>query len=78
MFPKTHDFQKTKAYVLTRGEITIMKSAGMPELVCALVAGSKYVCTVEPLQIESLWAKKRVSTGALRALDGPLVVETMI
>ena len=32
--------------------------------------------TVGPLIIESLWAKKRVSTGALRALDDPLVVQT--
>ena len=31
---------------------------------------------VGPLIIESLWAKKRVSAGALRALDDPLVVET--
>ena len=35
-------------------------------------------CTVEPLIIESLWAKKRVSTGALKALDDPLVVQMRI
>ena len=34
--------------------------------------------TVGPLIIESLWAKKRVSTGALEALDGPLVVQMNI
>ena len=34
--------------------------------------------TVGPLIIESLRAKKRVSTGALRALDDPLVVQTKI
>ena len=33
---------------------------------------------VGPLIIESLWAKKRVSTGALRALDDPVVVQTKI
>ena len=32
--------------------------------------------TVGPLIIESFWAKKRVSTGALEALDDPLVVQT--
>ena len=37
-----------------------------------------YLCTVGPLIIESLRAKKRVSTGALRALDDPLVVQTKI
>ena len=48
----------------------------------------KYVCgqfdpnsmlslfTVGPLIIESFQAKKRVSTGALGALDDPLVVQT--
>ena len=34
--------------------------------------------TVGPLIIESLWAKKRVSTGALRALDDQPVVQTKI
>ena len=34
--------------------------------------------TVGPLIIESLWAKKRVSTGALRALDNQPVVQTKI
>ena len=34
--------------------------------------------TVGPLIIESLWAKKRVSTGALGALDDSLVVQTKI
>ena len=34
--------------------------------------------TVGPLVIESLWAKKIVSTGALGALDDPLVVQTKI
>ena len=36
------------------------------------------IFTVGPLIIESLWAKKRVSTGALGALDNPLVVQTKI
>ena len=34
------------------------------------------IITVGPLIIESFWAKKRVSTGALEALDDPLVVQT--
>ena len=34
--------------------------------------------TVGPLIIESFQAKKRVSTGALRALDDPLAVQTKI
>ena len=34
--------------------------------------------TVGPLIIESLWAKKRVSTGALKARDDPVVVQTKI
>ena len=34
--------------------------------------------TVGPLIIESLWANKRVSTGALGALDDPLIVHTKI
>ena len=34
--------------------------------------------TVGPLIIESFWAEKRVSTGALGALDDPLVVKTKI
>ena len=34
--------------------------------------------TVGPLIIESLRAKERVSTRALRALDDPLVVQTKI
>ena len=34
--------------------------------------------TVGPLMIESFQAKKRVSTGALGALDDPLVVQTKI
>ena len=34
--------------------------------------------TVGPLIIESFQAKKRVSTGALGALDDPLVVQTKI
>ena len=34
--------------------------------------------TAEPLIIELLWAKKRVSTAALPALDDPLVVQTKI
>ena len=34
--------------------------------------------TVGPLIIESLWTKNRVSTGALGALDDPLVVQTKI
>ena len=41
-----------------------------------------YACTfpytVGPLIIESLWEEKRVSTGALRALDDPVVVQTKI
>ena len=37
-----------------------------------------YSDTVGPLIIESLWTKKRVSTGALGALDDPLVVQTKI
>ena len=37
-----------------------------------------HVSTVGPLIIESLWAKKRVSTGALEALDDPLVVQMKI
>ena len=41
-------------------------------------AGNRILHTVGPLTIESLWAKKRVSTGALRALDDPLVVQTKI
>ena len=36
------------------------------------------VHTVGPLIIESLRAKERVSTGALGALDDPLVVQTKI
>ena len=36
------------------------------------------VCTVGPLIIESLWAKKRVSTGALGPLDDPFVVQTKV
>ena len=34
--------------------------------------------TVGPLIIESLWAKKRVTTEALSALDNPFVVQTKI
>ena len=34
--------------------------------------------TVGPLIIESFGAKKRVSTGALEALDDPIVVQTKI
>ena len=34
--------------------------------------------TIGSLIIESLWAKKRVSTGALEALDDPLVVQMKI
>ena len=34
--------------------------------------------TVRPLILESLWAKNRVSTGAPRALNDPLVVQTKI
>ena len=34
--------------------------------------------TVGPLIIESFWAEKQVSTGALEALDDPLVVQTKI
>ena len=45
-------------------------------------AGDAYVAkreyTIEPLIIESFWAKKRVSTRALGALDDPLVVPTNI
>ena len=33
---------------------------------------------VGPLIIESFWAEKRVSTGALEALDDPLVVQAKI
>ena len=35
-------------------------------------------CTAGPVIIESPSAEKPVSTGALRALDGPLVVQTKI
>ena len=42
------------------------------------VAKSKNIQTVGPLIIESLWTKKRVSTGALRDLDDPLEVQTKI
>ena len=34
--------------------------------------------TVGPVIIESFWAQKRVSTGALEALDEALVVQTKI
>ena len=34
--------------------------------------------TVGPLIIELFWARKRVSIGALRALDNPLVVQTKL
>ena len=37
-----------------------------------------YLCTVGPLIIESLWTKKRVPTGAPRALDDLLEVQTKI
>ena len=37
-----------------------------------------YICTLGPLIIESFGAEKQVSTGALRALDNPLVVQTKI
>ena len=40
-------------------------------------AGVKYT-TVGPLIVESFWEKNRVSTGALKALDNPLVVLTII
>ena len=36
------------------------------------------IIAVGPLIIESLWEKKRVSTGALRALEDALVVQTKI
>ena len=48
--------------------------------VCCLLSPVLWVavctCTVGPLIIESHWAKKRVSTGALGALDDPPVVQT--
>ena len=37
-----------------------------------------FIYTVGPLIIESLWANKRVSAGALGALDDPLDVQTKI
>ena len=39
---------------------------------------SPILTTVGPLIIESFQAKKRVSTGALGALDDPFVVQTKI
>ena len=40
--------------------------------------GMSICYTVGTLIIESLWAKKRVSTGALEALDVPLLVQMKI
>ena len=42
---------------------------------CILKAYS-HLYTVWPLIIESLWTKKRVSTGAFGALDDPVVVQS--
>ena len=42
------------------------------------VSYHRYADTVGPVIIESLWAKKQVSTGALVALDDLLVVQTKI
>ena len=36
------------------------------------------VISVGPLMIESPWAEKRVSTGAMETIDDPLVVQTKI
>ena len=48
----------------------------------ASVTSSRYLlffqCTIGPLIIELLLAKKRVSTRALGALDAPLVVQTKV
>ena len=40
--------------------------------------GAEELDTIGPLIIESIWTKKRVSTGALWALDDPLEVQTKI
>ena len=48
----------------------------VPDTTAALQALS--LRTVGPLIIESLWARKWVSTGALEALDDPLVVQMKI
>ena len=50
---------------------------------CCWLRGDMYLAarasvTVQPLIFESLWAGKRVSTGALRALNDPLVVQAKI
>ena len=63
-----YDFQKTEVYVLTRIHCNRNR----------LLSGDLTVCTVGPLIIESLWAKKWVSTGALEALDDTIVVQMKI
>ena len=52
-------------------DISAKKEAGLRVLPCELT-------TAGPLIIESPWVEKRVSTGALGALDDPLVVQTKV
>ena len=62
--PKTHAFSLAeKLWYLDKKAVAVV----------ALV-----VSTVGPLIIESFWGNNRVSTGALGALDDPLVVQTKI
>ena len=54
-------------------QVEAIYNEGLQRRWCVLVAR-----TVGPLIIESLEAKKRVSTGVLGALDDPPVVQTKI
>ena len=71
-----------------KGSSACYESVGLPVSYFEPVSLSPVVCskgkiittqyilyTVGPLIIESLWAKNGVSTGALEALDNPLVVQ---
>ena len=65
-------------YNSTASTWTLATPRTTSESVCSVLADLLVRLSVGPLIIESLWTKKRVSSGALRALDDPLEDETKI
>ena len=77
--PQTHSPGKslnTKATVAV--DVCMVGWAGQDTSSASFFIIKQFLDIVGPLIIESLWAKKRVSTGAHGALDDPLVVQTEI
>ena len=77
LYPLSHKNADIVAYLTHDSQSNALHT--LPPASPAICCGKRQKwCTVGPVNMESLGGKKRVSTGALRALDDPSEIQTKI